>query len=100
MTAYVVFTRERTTDTAELKLYAEKAGAAREGHMLTPLAFYGRIDMLEGHPAEGCVILSFPTMAEAHGWYDSPAYQNALQHRLNGSEYRVFIVEGVDAAAG
>lgn len=98
MTAYVVFTREHTTDEAELKLYAEKAGAARQGHAMTPLAHYGRIDMLEGAPIEGCVILSFPTMTEAHGWYDSPAYQAALKHRLKGSDYRVFIVEGVDAS--
>jgi uncharacterized protein (DUF1330 family) len=100
MNAYVVFTRERTTDEAELKIYAEKAGAAREGHAMTPLVHYGRIDMLEGAPVEGCVILSFPTMAEAHGWYDSPAYQDALQHRLKGSDYRVFIVEGLNASAG
>lgn len=99
MTAYVVFTRERTTDEAELKLYADKAGAARKGHAMTPLAFYGHVDMLEGTPIEGCVILSFPTLAEAHGWYDSPAYQEALQHRLKGSDYRVFIVEGLDTPA-
>jgi uncharacterized protein (DUF1330 family) len=98
MTAYVIFTRERTTDAAELKLYGEKAGAAREGHALTPLAFYGKVDMLEGEPIEGCVVLSFPTMAEAHAWYDSPIYQAAREHRLKGSDYRIFIAEGVDAA--
>ena len=98
MTAYVILTRERTIDAAELKLYGEKAAPAREGHAMTPLAFYGQVDMLEGEPIEGCVILSFPTMAEAHAWYDSPIYQAALPHRLKGSDYRVFIVEGVDAS--
>lgn len=97
MTAYVVFTRERTVDATELLIYAEMAGGTSEGHAMTPLAHYGRIDLLEGEPIEGCVILSFPTMAQARRWYDSPTYQAALQHRLKGSEYRVFIVEGVDA---
>lgn len=66
---------------------------------MIPLAFHGRIDRLEARPVEGCVILSFPTMAEGHGWYDSRAYQDALQHRLKGSDYRVFIVDGVDTTA-
>lgn len=97
MTAYVVFTREKTTDAAELKLYGEQAPAAREGHALTPLAFYGPLETLEGPEPEGCVILSFPSVAEAHGWYDSPTYQAAREHRLKGADYRVFIVEGIDA---
>lgn len=97
MTAYVVFTRERTIDAAEMKLYGEQAPAARAGHDMTPLAFYGPLEMLEGAPVEGCVILAFPSIAEAHGWYDSPIYQAAREHRLKGADYRVFIVEGVDA---
>ena len=95
MTAYVVFVRDSITDPGEFKQYQAKAGAAREGHAMTPLAFYGKIDTLEGDPVEGAVILSFPTMAEAHAWYDSPVYQEALQHRLKGAKYRLFIVEGL-----
>ena len=45
MSAYVVFTREHTTDEAELKLYARKAPAARQGRNLTPLAFYGQLEV-------------------------------------------------------
>ena len=97
MTAYVVFTREKTNDAAELKLYGEQASAAREGHAMTPLAFYGPIEMLEGIAVEGCLILAFPSVAEAHGWYDSPIYQAAKEHRVKGAEYRVFIVEGLGA---
>jgi hypothetical protein len=40
MSAYVVFLRERTLDATELDIYARQAPAAREGHDLTPLAFY------------------------------------------------------------
>ena len=44
---------------------------------------------------DGAVILEFPDLAEAHAWYDSPIYQDALQHRLKGADYRVFVIEGV-----
>jgi len=41
------------------------------------------------------VILSFPSKEEALAWYNSPAYTEAKEHRLKGSEYRVFMIEGV-----
>ena len=50
---------------------------------------------VEGAGAEGVVILEFPSFEEAQAWYRSPAYQDALQDRLKGAEYRVMIVEGV-----
>jgi uncharacterized protein (DUF1330 family) len=95
MTAYVVFMRDRMIDQAEFDIYSPLAGASLQGHPITPLAFYGAIETLEGPPIEGAVIVSFPTVAEAHAWYDSPAYQAAKAHRVKGSDYRVFIIEGV-----
>jgi uncharacterized protein (DUF1330 family) len=95
MSAYVIFVRDRITDPEEFKKYGESASAATAGHPVTPLAFYGAIDTLEGQRVDGAVVLEFPTMADARAWYDSPLYQDALQHRLKGAEYRVFIVEGI-----
>jgi uncharacterized protein (DUF1330 family) len=95
MTTYVVFTRERTKDPKEMAIYAEKAHHAGEGHPLTPLAFYGDIQTLEGSPIEGSVILSFPSKEEALAWYNSPLYSEAKEHRLKGADYRVFVIEGV-----
>ena len=95
MTTYVVFTRERMTDPDEMAIYAEKAHHAGEGHPLTPLAFYGDIQTLEGSPVEGSVILSFPSKEEALAWYDSPLYSEAKEHRFKGADYRVFMIEGV-----
>ncbi len=71
------------------------AGASLAGHPITPRAFYGDFEMLEGDPIEGAVILEFPSMATARAWYDSPAYQAAVAHRHRGADYRVFIVEGL-----
>lgn len=93
--AYVILVRDRIIDAEEFAAYAPKAREARAGHAVTPLAFYGRQEVLEGPEVEGAVILRFPSFAEAQAWYRSPAYQAALQHRLKGAEYRVVIVEGV-----
>jgi uncharacterized protein (DUF1330 family) len=44
---------------------------------------------------EGVVVAEFPSVEEARSWYDSPAYQEAAQHRFRGAVYRGVIVEGV-----
>ena len=99
MTAYVVVVRERTRDPSELAAYAPKARAASTGHALSVLAFRGRHRVLEGPQVESVAILEFPTFEEAERWYDSPAYQDALAHRLRGAEYRAVIVEGNSGVA-
>lgn len=95
MATYVVFSRDRTKDPEEMKIYAEKASEARGNHPITPHAFYGEIETLEGPEVEGAVIISFPTKAEALAWYNSPEYTEARAHRFKGADYRVFMVEGV-----
>lgn len=98
MTAYAVIIRERTTDPEALARYRERASAAREKHPVTPIAFYGPHEVLEGASVEGVAILSFPTMAAARAWYSSPEYQAALPHRQQGSISRVMFVAGLDEA--
>ena len=67
MTAYAVIIRERTTDPDALARYRETAPLAREKHPAAPIFFYGPYEVLEGDPAEGVAILSFPTMTAALG---------------------------------
>lgn len=95
MPAYAIFIREKTTDPAELKTYSAKAGAARGDHKITPLAFYGPHEALEGQDAEAVAILQFESRDAIKAWYNSPAYQEALQHRLKGADYRLLIVDGL-----
>jgi uncharacterized protein (DUF1330 family) len=95
MAAYVILIREKLRDEAAMKRYAEAAIAARGDHKITPLAFYGPHEATEGAAADGVVILSFPTMAEAKAWYDSPAYTEARAHRYQAADYRVIFVDGV-----
>ena len=95
MAAYIVFTRERTLDPAELEIYAAKTPATLEGYSIKVLAAYGKHITLEGPEVEGVVIAEFPTFEEAHQWYQSSAYQEAAQFRFRGAIYCGLIVEGV-----
>lgn len=96
MSAYLVYVRDRITDPEAFKKYEESAPAASVGQPITPLAFYGAVETLEGNPVDGAVILEFPTVADAKASYTSPLYQEALKHRLKGADYRVFIIQGID----
>lgn len=95
MAAYVILIRERLRDAEAMARYGEGAKNARGDHNITPLAFYGKHEVTEGAEADGVVILSFPTMAEAKAWYESPAYREARDHRFQAADYRVIFVEGV-----
>ena len=95
MVAYILFTRERTRDQAELDTYSQKVSASLTGHAVTTRAFYGHQEVLEGAAVEGVVILEFPTFDEAKAWCDSPAYRNVREHRYKGADYRAVIVQGV-----
>jgi uncharacterized protein (DUF1330 family) len=62
MSAYVVFTREKTLDAHELATYSKDAPATLAGHEVKVLALYGSHEDLEGASTEGTVILEFPSI--------------------------------------
>ncbi len=95
MPAYIIFTKTRTRNRAELDAYAKQAPAFLAGHTATFLARFGACEVKEGAACESVAILSFPTFAEAKAWYESPTYQEACEHRFRGGDYNVVIVEGV-----
>ncbi len=98
MAAYVIFIRDRVTDSREMDAYAALAREARGDHQITPLAYYGDAEALEGPAVDGVVVLAFEDMRAARAWYDSPAYQAAKAHRLKGAQYRVVLADGVPRA--
>ena len=95
MSAYLIFTREKTLDQKELEIYWEQIRETLAGHSVKVLASYGAHEDLEGPPTEGTVIAEFPSMAAARAWYDSPAYRAVREHRLMGAVYRGLLVEGI-----
>ena len=95
MSAYLVFTKEKTLDPFELAIYQQQVPSTLEPFDVRRLVTNGQLEVLEGAPVEGVVITEFPTMEAAKAWYDSPAYRDARVHRLQGAEYRCVLVEGV-----
>ena len=96
MTAYVLLLREGPVrDTAEMNEYLRKLGENPVDPKLMPLALYGALEFIEGRPADGVVLLQFPTVEDAKAWYFSPAYQAAAAHRIKAADYRVMIVQGI-----
>lgn len=95
MSAYFIFTREKTLDQAKMDTYNQEVRATTAGHDLKILAAYGPHEDVEGATTEGTIILEFPSMEAAKAWYDSPAYREVRVHRFKGAVYRATLVQGL-----
>src|SRR5258708_40144996 len=67
MSAYLIFTREKTLDEAELKIYWDKIRATFAGHQVKVLVNYGRLEGLEGDPVEGYRDRGIPELRSGQG---------------------------------
>ena len=94
MSAYIVFTKEKTLDPTELAIYQRQVPRTLEPFDVRRLVTNGPLEVLEGGPVEGVVITEFPTMEAAKAWYDSPAYRDARVHHQKGAEYRCWLNDG------
>jgi len=84
------------TDPEAYARYASGTHAASTKFGARPLARGGRMEVLEGHGRPRVVILEFDSLDLARGYYNSPEYQAARQHRLGAAEFDAVIVEGVE----
>ncbi|HKA89020.1 MAG TPA: DUF1330 domain-containing protein [Haliangiales bacterium] len=55
----------------------------------------GRIELLEGSWPGTAIIIEFPDVAAARGWYRSAAYQEILRLRTENSESDIILIDGV-----
>ena len=97
MAAYIIATREKTRNAAELAEYKKSVPATFQEHPVVVRAINGRCEVLEGPALEDVVILEFPSYEEAKAWYQSPAYQAARAHGFQGADYRFILTEGTAA---
>ena len=95
MSAYFIFTKEKTLNQDEMDIYMQKVQATFAGHPVKLLAAYGPHEVVEGEPTEGVVVAEFPNMEAAKAWYDSPAYCEVREHRFQGALYRAILVQGI-----
>ena len=55
----------------------------------------GAVHVLEGEPkVHRLVVIEFPDVVAAKGFYDSPEYQQVIQFRTSASSGELLIVEG------
>lgn len=55
----------------------------------------GEVEVLEGSWPGTAIVIEFPDLAAARGWYRSAAYQDILQLRTDNSESDIIIIDGV-----
>lgn len=69
------------------------------------LAPYGGRFIIHGEPPEvkegrwdgTLIVIAFPDIEAARGWYDSPAYREILPYRADNSDGTIMLVDGTPA---
>ena len=81
------------TDPESYAKYAELAGPAIAKHGGHFIARGGRYVQLEGQERPRNIVAKFPSVEAAEACYNSPEYQQALDHARDASERELLIVE-------
>jgi uncharacterized protein (DUF1330 family) len=85
------------SDPEAYETYKALSGPAVAEHGGTYVVRGGEAELLEGVGTPNrVVVLEFPSMDAARGWYDSPAYRAARSARADAATARFVLVAGVD----
>jgi uncharacterized protein (DUF1330 family) len=96
MPAYVIACVNETWDQEKLIEYRERNTDAVARHGGRFVARGGRLEVLEGDYAPvRVVVIEFPDVAAARGWYESPEYAPLRELRRSASSTDILIVDGV-----
>jgi len=97
MSAYLIANVD-VHDAAAYEAYRSRTGAIVARHGGRFIVRGGTVHVLEGEPdVDRLVIIEFPNVAAAKGFYDSPEYQEVIPLRTIASEGELLIVEGANA---
>jgi len=97
MSAYLIANVD-VQDPEKYEDYRTRTGAIVAKHGGQFIVRGGKVHPLEGNPEiHRLVIIEFPSLEAAQGFYDSPEYQEVIPFRTLASDGRLFIVEGHDA---
>ena len=95
MAAYCFFDILEFTDQEKMAKYREGVIATVEQYQGRYLVLGGKFDVVEGNWSPNVpVIIEFPSLEQAHKWYDSPEYKPLLKLRLEGSRANAVFIEG------
>jgi len=96
MSAYIV-ANVRVTDPRQYEEYKHLSTLAMQAHGAEVLVRGGRAEVLEGDwTPSRMVVMRFPTMMQAHAFYDSPEYARARAARTGAAVMHMVLLEGAD----
>jgi uncharacterized protein (DUF1330 family) len=94
MSAYLIANVD-VQDPEKYEDYRSRTGAIVAKHGGKFIVRGGKVHLLEGNPEiHRLVIIEFPSLEAARGFYDCPEYQQVIPFRTRASDGRLFIVEG------
>jgi uncharacterized protein (DUF1330 family) len=96
MPAYCLFDNLAVDDVAKLAEYKTRVAAVVQRYGGRYLVRGGRVDLIEGawRPTFP-VMIEFPSLEQAHRWYDSPEYRDIKELRLSAGRFSAVFIEGL-----
>jgi uncharacterized protein (DUF1330 family) len=94
MTAYVIY-EAVVTDAEQYEHYKAAAAATVAAAGGRYVARGGAVEAFEGEAPRRVVILEFPSLDAATGWYHSEEYGEARALRESACVARLFVVDGL-----
>ncbi|MFB3812515.1 MAG: DUF1330 domain-containing protein [Terriglobales bacterium] len=96
---YVIVNIERVNDHDAFREYADRVAPLIERHGGKYLAIERTPEVKSGEwPYARTVIVAFPSLEAARGWYDSPEYQELLSVRLKAITANIAFVRDLSEA--
>ena len=96
MPTYCLFDNIEVTDPAKLEEYKERAAPVVVQYGGRYVVLGGKVDRVEGdwQPVFP-VIIEFPSLAQAHRWYNSKEYRELKALRLSAVKSSAVFIEGL-----
>lgn len=95
--AYVIFNIVSVTDTERFAEYAKRTPPTIEAYGGRYVVRGGSLEVLEGSwTPSTLVVLEFPSMEQARGWYESEEYRPLKELRVGAGDVDGVVVEGVN----
>lgn len=95
MTAYAIGLLDDLDFGPDIVTYLERIDATLEPYGGAFLVHGTRPEVKEGVFPGDCVVIGFPSIEHARGWYDSEAYAKLIPLRARHSRSTVLLLDGV-----
>lgn len=96
MPAYCLFDNLEVTDIARLDEYKARVAPIVQQYGGRYLVIGGKVDLVEGTwKPTFPVMIEFPTLEQAHRWYQSEEYRELKALRLSAGRFNGVFIEGL-----